>query len=127
LEKTIIHRLDGTLMTLERPRILSGAVDGVRLATGERLGAEAVVVNADAGAVGAGLFGPAVARAVAPVPRVIGAGGAALHVAGRTEAEVIVTLSAGETFNLLDISGGWGWGQQGEDGFVGYLPMTALA
>ncbi len=68
-----------------------------------------------------------VSHYVAPVPRVIGAGGAALHVAGRIEAEVIVTLSAGETFNLLDISGGWGWGQQGEDGFVGYLPMTALA
>ena len=67
-----------------------------------------------------------VSHYVVPVPRTIGAGGAALHVAGRAEAEVIVTLSAGETFNLLDISGGWGWGQQGEDGFVGYLPMTAL-
>jgi 1-hydroxycarotenoid 3,4-desaturase len=45
-----------------------GAVDGLRLASGERLGAEAIVVNADAGAVGAGLFGRAVKSAVAPVP-----------------------------------------------------------
>lgn len=62
-----------------------------------------------------------------PVPRTVGAAGATLHAAGRAEAELIATLIAGETFNLLDISGGWGWGQQGEDGFVGYLPMTALA
>lgn len=68
-----------------------------------------------------------VSHYVVPVPRTIGAAGATLHVAGRADAEVVATLRAGETFNLLDASGGWGWGQQGEDGFVGYLPMTALA
>lgn len=61
-----------------------------------------------------------------PVPRTVGAGGATLRAAGRAEAGMIATLIAGETFNLLDISGGWGWGQQGESGFVGYLPMSAL-
>ncbi len=61
-----------------------------------------------------------------PVLRSVGAGGATLRVAGRAEAEMIAELPAGETFHLLDISGGWGWGQQGESGFVGYLPMSAL-
>ena len=68
-----------------------------------------------------------VSHYVVPVPRMIGAAGATLHVTGRADADVVATLGAGEAFNLLDISGGWGWGQQGEDGFVGYLPMTALA
>ncbi len=44
-------------------------VDGVRLACGDRIGADAVVLNADAGAVGAKLFGADVAGAVAPVRR----------------------------------------------------------
>ncbi|WP_292949673.1 SH3 domain-containing protein [Novosphingobium sp.] len=61
-----------------------------------------------------------------PMPRTVGAAGASLHTAGREDAEVIGTLAAGETFNLLDKAGGWGWGQQGEDGLVGYLPLTAL-
>ena len=46
-----------------------GRVAGVRLADGERLRADAVVVNGDVAAVAAGLFGRAVARAVPPVPR----------------------------------------------------------
>ena len=62
-----------------------------------------------------------------PTQRTVGADGATLRVAGRAEAEVVGTLAAGETFNLLDISGGWGWGQQGEAGLVGYLPIAALA
>jgi hypothetical protein len=62
-----------------------------------------------------------------PLARTVGAGGAILHVAGRAESEAVAELAAGETFNLLDVSGGWGWGQQGEEGFVGYLPMSALA
>lgn len=61
-----------------------------------------------------------------PTPRTVGAGGATLRNAGREDAEAIGTLAAGETFNLLDKAGGWGWGQQGEDGLVGYVPLTAL-
>ncbi|KUR70214.1 hypothetical protein AQZ52_15260 [Novosphingobium fuchskuhlense] len=61
-----------------------------------------------------------------PMPRTVGAAGAALHAAGREDAEIVGTLAAGETFNLLDKAGGWGWGQQGEDGLVGYLPLAAL-
>jgi 1-hydroxycarotenoid 3,4-desaturase len=47
----------------------SGRVCGVRLASGERVDADAVVVNADPAALAAGLFGAAVAPAVAPVGR----------------------------------------------------------
>lgn len=61
-----------------------------------------------------------------PMPRVVGAEGATLRAAGREDAEAIGTLPSGETFNLLDAAGGWGWGQQGEVGLVGYLPLTAL-
>ena len=35
-------------------------------------------------------------------------------------------LTAGTLFNVLDISGRWAWGQVGEDGFVGYLPVAGL-
>jgi 1-hydroxycarotenoid 3,4-desaturase len=41
-----------------------GRASGVRLATGERLGADAVVCNADVAALSAGLFGAAARRAV---------------------------------------------------------------
>jgi hypothetical protein len=61
-----------------------------------------------------------------PMPRTVGAGGATLLAAGREGADLIGTLAAGEVFNLLDSAGGWGWGQQGEHGLVGYLPLTAL-
>ncbi|MEZ5734825.1 MAG: hypothetical protein R3E09_03310 [Novosphingobium sp.] len=27
---------------------------------------------------------------------------------------------------MLDITGGWAWGQYGEDGPVGYVPMSNL-
>jgi 1-hydroxycarotenoid 3,4-desaturase len=43
----------------------NGRVCGVRLATGERLAAEAVIANVEVGALKSGTFGPSVARAVA--------------------------------------------------------------
>lgn len=57
--------------------------------------------------------------------RVVDAG-AVLRVTGKPEADAIETLAGGTVFNVLDISGGWAWGQVDEDGFVGYLPMDAL-
>ena len=36
-------------------------------------------------------------------------------------------LAPGTRFAVLDISGAWAWGQVGEDGCVGYLPLAALA
>lgn len=49
-------------------RVEGGRASGVVLASGERIAADAVVVNADSAAVAAGLFGAAPARA-APRPR----------------------------------------------------------
>ena len=45
-----------------------GRAAGVVLATGERIGAGAVVCNADPAAIGAGVFGQAARRAAAPMP-----------------------------------------------------------
>lgn len=61
-----------------------------------------------------------------PMEHRVAAAGAVLRVAGKADAEAIETLAGGTVFNVLDISGGWAWGQVDEDGFVGYLPMDAL-
>ena len=61
-----------------------------------------------------------------PMPRTVIAAGADLRVAGEAEAEVREALAGGSAFNVLDMAGGWAWGQVGEDGFVGYLPLDAL-
>jgi hypothetical protein len=44
----------------------------------------------------------------------------------RADAEVREQLATGTLFNVLDMTGGWAWGQVGEDGFVGYLPVETL-
>ena len=62
----------------------------------------------------------------APMEREVGASGADLRVAGNAEAELREALVGGTLFNVLDISGGWAWGQVGEDGFVGYVALEAL-
>ena len=62
---------------------------------------------------------------VVPMPRVLSAP-ATLRRAGKADAEVVEELPAGSEFNVLDIAGGWAWGQIGEDGFVGYLPVDVL-
>ena len=49
-----------------------------------------------------------------------------LRKAGKTDSEVIAPLATGTVFNVLDIAGGWAWGQVGEDGLVGYLPVESL-
>ena len=48
--------------------IASGRANGVRLASGERIAADAVIVNADVGAVAVGVFGGPVRRAAATIP-----------------------------------------------------------
>ncbi len=53
--------------------------------------------------------------------------GASLVQLGRADAAVLATLAAGTLFNVLDMAGGWAWGQIGEDGLVGYLPLDTLA
>ena len=46
--------------------------------------------------------------------------------ANRADADVRDQLPGGTVFNVLDMAGGWAWGQVGDDGFVGYLPVEAL-
>jgi hypothetical protein len=52
--------------------------------------------------------------------------GAKLFALNDKNSEVRETLGGGVVFNVLDLTGGWAWGQVGEDGFVGYLPIEAL-
>ena len=61
-----------------------------------------------------------------PMPRKVVAGGANLLAANKADAELREVLAGGTVFNVLDFTGGWAWGQVGEDGFVGYLPLEAL-
>lgn len=61
-----------------------------------------------------------------PMPHRVTANAVRLHKAANAEAEAVETVAKGATFNVLDIAGGWAWGQVGEDGFVGYVPMNAL-
>jgi hypothetical protein len=60
-----------------------------------------------------------------PMPhRVIA--GSKLRRAGQPDAELICALPAGARFDVLDIAGDWTWGQFGEDGPVGYVPLADL-
>jgi Bacterial dipeptidyl-peptidase Sh3 domain len=61
-----------------------------------------------------------------PMPHGVNPGGAVLRKAPKADADVVEHLPASAVFNVLDITGGWAWGQVGEDGFVGYLPMETL-
>ena len=62
-----------------------------------------------------------------PMPRKIAAGGAALVRAMQEGADVLDQLPGGTLFNVLDLAGQWAWGQVGNDGLVGYVPIAALA
>ena len=61
-----------------------------------------------------------------PMPHGVTAA-AVLRRAGKADAEVLCEIAVGQTFNVLDMAGSWAWGQAGEDGFVGYLPLDVLA
>lgn len=61
-----------------------------------------------------------------PMEHVVKSGGATLRKAGRADGDALAELSGGEVFNVLDMAGGWAWGQQGEAGYVGYLPLEVL-
>lgn len=60
-----------------------------------------------------------------PVPYVVDLPATVLT-APREDALVRGDAPAGADFNVLDIAGKWAWGQLGEDGLVGYLPLAAL-
>ena len=60
-----------------------------------------------------------------PMPRKVTAD-TTLRAAGSEESEALRDVAAGTVFDVLDISGGWAWGQMADDGLVGYLPLSAL-
>ena len=51
---------------------------------------------------------------------------AVLRKLGCDDSEAIVGLAAGAVFDVLDMSGGWAWGQVDDGGLVGYLPLDLL-
>ncbi|MDE2404635.1 MAG: SH3 domain-containing protein [Sphingomonadales bacterium] len=51
---------------------------------------------------------------------------APLRRTAQAEGEVLAELPAGAAFDVLDMAGGWHWGQVGDDGFVGYIPADLL-
>ena len=61
-----------------------------------------------------------------PMPHAVKPPGATLRTAGKPGAEALAALQTGTVFQVLDIAGDWAWGQVGEDGLVGYLPMPAI-
>jgi hypothetical protein len=61
-----------------------------------------------------------------PMPHRVANGGAVLRGTASAEGEVLCSIDAGATFDVLDIAGGWCWGELGEGGFVGYVEQAAL-
>lgn len=53
--------------------------------------------------------------------------GAKLFAKNDKSSDVRQDVGGGTLFNVLDVTGGWAWGQVGDDGFVGYLPVEALS
>lgn len=60
------------------------------------------------------------------VRRDVPGGGASLRRAAKDAADELIQLAAGAHFDVLDISGGWCWGQAGSGGFVGYIRQEQL-
>lgn len=51
---------------------------------------------------------------------------AILRSAGKGDSEALRTLRTAEVFDVLDISGGWAWGQCKDDMLVGYVELNAI-
>ena len=61
-----------------------------------------------------------------PMPHDVIAAGSSLRNADRADGAVMDQLAGGTVFNVLDMAGGWAWGQVGEDGLVGYVQLDTL-
>lgn len=62
-----------------------------------------------------------------PMEHRAGTSGAQVRQAGNAEAEVIATLAPGALFDVLDMAGGWAWGEVREgQGPVGYVALEQL-
>ncbi|MCU0947341.1 MAG: hypothetical protein MUF47_03710 [Porphyrobacter sp.] len=67
------------------------------------------------------------AHYVIPHARMVGAGGASLHMAPRADSEAHHQLAAGTAIELLDIAGEWAWICLGPQGPSGYCLTAQLA
>jgi len=65
-----------------------------------------------------------------PLERRVTSGGAQLLGASRADAQVLAALEANTDFAVLDVAGGWAWGQCGpcgeQTGLVGYIALDRL-
>jgi len=61
-----------------------------------------------------------------PMPHRAGEKGAVLRIAPAADAETLHTLGPGDGFDVLDIAGGWCWGEADENGPVGYVEQALL-
>ena len=61
-----------------------------------------------------------------PQPRIVLPGGATLLAGNSKDAEELCTLMEGDSFELLEISGGWAWGCLSLEGPVGYVHIDRL-
>ena len=62
-----------------------------------------------------------------PMERKVVPAGAKLFAQNSKDSELRADLGGNSLFNVLDITGDWAWGQVGDDGFVGYVPLAALS
>ncbi|HKT86600.1 MAG TPA: SH3 domain-containing protein [Novosphingobium sp.] len=117
---------DKTALAIEDSHTRPPRIDGILAMTGPSVTADpgCLPVRGDLAHIKlAGLY--FVPHYSVPMPHRI-LGGAVLRSGGRADAEVIRGLPEGEIFNVLDIAGGWTWGQLGEDGQVGYAALADL-
>ena len=61
-----------------------------------------------------------------PQPRTVMPGGAPLMASTGEGAQELCTLMEGDSFEVLEVSGGWAWGCLSLDGPVGYIRVDRL-
>lgn len=61
-----------------------------------------------------------------PQPRTVMPGGAPLLSGTGPDAEELVTLMEGDSFEVLDVTGSWAWGCLSLDGPVGFVHIDRL-
>lgn len=66
------------------------------------------------------------AHYVIPVARTVGESGAPMHLAGRSDSDLVTDIPAGTAIEVLDIAGEWAWACLGPEGPSGYVPIAAL-
>jgi hypothetical protein len=61
-----------------------------------------------------------------PQPRAVLPGGAPLHTTASDDSEELCTLLEGDSFGVLDVTGGWAWGCLSLQGPAGYVRVERL-